>query len=119
MDPYGLPVSLLVAACGVSPDTARRWKRLGRIPPLADRLIELAIAGELGTLAPAWSGFILRPDALWTPYGFAVRPGEISSLAYRFAQLAELQHALAHPEQWDLLELNDAADRRRHRRSRR
>lgn len=113
MDPYGLPVSLLVAACDVSLDTARRWKRLGRIPPAPSRLVQWWLRGDLGAIAPAWTGFTLRANELWTPYGFAVRPGEISALAYRGAQIAELQHSLAHPEQWDLLELNEAADRRR------
>lgn len=102
MDPYGLPVSLLVAACGVSPDTARRWKRRGRMPPLAARLAELAIDGELGRLARPWQGFILRAGQLWTPYGFALAPGELSALPYRFAQIRALERQLGEPRQGEL-----------------
>lgn len=99
MDPYGLQAWQLAQACGVSIDTARRWKRLERIPPVPNRLVQWWLRGDLGAIAPAWSGFTLRANELWTPYGFAVRPGEISALAYRAALISELQRALAEPRQ--------------------
>lgn len=102
MDPYGLPLELLIRAAGVSPDTARRWKRNGRIPALAARLVQLWCEGDLGALDRAWSGFTLRRGQLWTPYQFAVSPGEISAIPYRFAQLSALERALRTPAQWDL-----------------
>lgn len=102
MDPYGLPVLLLASAAGVSLATAQRWKRLSRIPPQAARLVTLAIGGELGVLSPAWRGFTLRDDRLWTPYGFGVAPNEISALGYRFAQIRALERELEEPAQWGL-----------------
>lgn len=103
MDPYGLPASLLAEACGVSPDTARRWKRQGRIPPLPSRLADLAISGQLGTLGPSWSGFIFGKKEIWTPHGFSVSPGEICAIPYRRAQIRALERELAEPHQWVLV----------------
>lgn len=102
MDPYGLPVLALAEAAGVSVDTARRWKREGRIPRSAARWVELFLAGELGRLAHPWRGFILRGDQLWTPYGFFLRPGEIAAFPYRFAQIRALEIERATPFQRSL-----------------
>jgi hypothetical protein len=99
MDPYGLHAQLLAHVAGVSLATAHRWKRLHRIPEPAARLVALWLRGELGAIAPAWQGFTLRRGVLWTPYGFSVSPGEISALAYRFAQLRALESELAEPHQ--------------------
>jgi hypothetical protein len=93
----------IAQVAGVSLHTARRWKRRGRVPSSSLALLELAIAGELGHLARAWSGFRLHGDQLWTPHGFSVRPGEICAIPYRFAQIAELQRELAGPHQWQLI----------------
>lgn len=101
-DPYGLPAVSLAQAAGVSLDTARRWKRQHRIPPQAARLVALWLRGDLGAIDPAWRGFTVRSDGLWTPYGFCVRPGEISGIPYRFAQLAALELECKQPRQWEL-----------------
>lgn len=102
MDPYGLPVAMLIAAAGVSADTARRWKRHRRIPPLAARLVQWWAHGDLGALDRAWTGFTLRAGQLWTPYQFSVGPGDISAIPYRFAQIRALERELRTPAQWDL-----------------
>lgn len=102
MDPHGLPVCALVEACGVSLATAQRWKRLRQIPPLAARLVALYLNGDLGQLAPQWSGFVIRKSRMWTPHGFFVRPGEICALPYRFAQIRALELELLTPMQRSL-----------------
>lgn len=102
MDPYGLPALLLARAADVSLATAQRWKRQSRIPPQAARLVALYLRGDLGAISPAWRGFTLRADQLWTPYGFGVAPTEISAIAYRFAQISELQRELELPAQLPL-----------------
>lgn len=102
MDPHGLPAWRLAEACQVSLDTARRWKRQGRLPPPADRLADLVIGGELGALADPWRGFVLRQKIIWTPEGFSVTPGQVCAIPYRLAQIAALQQQLAEPQQWPL-----------------
>lgn len=103
MDPHGLPVELLTAVTHVQPRTARRWKRLGRIPRAYARLIQLCVHGDLGTLAPAWSGFRLINGTLWTPENTRVTPGDIRAIPYRVQLLNELERQLAEPQQWKLL----------------
>lgn len=99
---YGLPPRLIAELARVSLDTARRWKRAGCVPPWGRALIELGRDGELGLIAPAWRGFALKADRLWTPHGFAVRPGELAAIPYRAALLAALERELAEPQQRSL-----------------
>lgn len=96
---HGVRPEFIAQVARVSLHTARRWKRRGRVPPGSRALLELAIDGELGRLARAWSGFRLHGDRLWTPHGFSVRPGEICAMPYRFAQIRALERALAEPSQ--------------------
>jgi hypothetical protein len=100
---YGMPASVIVTTCAVSMHTARRWKRTGRCPAPAARLLELVIRGELGVLNPAWLGFKLIRDHLVTPAGFEVAPGEISSLPYKVALIRALELELSIPTQRKLL----------------
>lgn len=102
MDPYGRPLAVLVEACNVSPDTVRRWKRLGRIPPVPARLLELVLEGELGALSAPWAGFKLSGKNIFTPDGFSVAPGEICAIPYRAAQIRALELELATPQQREL-----------------
>lgn len=102
MDPYGLSVPLLAHAAGVSLATAHRWKRQHRIPDPAARLVALLVHGELSVIGPAWRGFRLDAERIWTPYGFGVIPTEISSIPWRFAQIRALESALEVPRQLPL-----------------
>lgn len=63
---------------GVSVATVRRWDRgQRRVPWIVVRLLRLMRLGDLGALAPAWDGWRLDGDALWSPEGFAYRAGEV------------------------------------------
>lgn len=63
---------------GVSVATVRRWDRgQRRVPWAVVRLLRLKRLGDLGALAPAWDGWRLDGDALWSPEGFAYRVGEV------------------------------------------
>lgn len=67
------------ALLGVSVDTVRRWDRgRQRVPWSAVRLLRLQRLGDLGALAPAWDGWRIDGDALWSPEGFAYRVGEVA-----------------------------------------
>jgi hypothetical protein len=99
---YGVPAEVIAAVARVSLSTARRYKRSGRLSAAHHALLELVIAGELGAIAPAWRGFLVREDLLWTPHGFALTPGQLCAIPYRLAQLAALERAVAEPQQWAL-----------------
>jgi hypothetical protein len=96
---YGMPAHVIVTTCAVSMHTARRWKRTGRCPAPAARLLELVARGELGVLNPAWLGFKFVRDHLLTPGGFEVTPGQVSSLPYKVGLIRALEHQLSIPTQ--------------------
>jgi Phage protein len=99
---YGLPVLELVRLTGVHVDTARRWKRAGRVPAHYGELLTLKRTGDLGVLAPDWAGFRVTEGQLWTPEDRPVRPGDIRSIPYRLQQIRELERQLAEPHQRSL-----------------
>lgn len=100
---YGLPAQLLKQLTGVHIDTARRWKRRGRIPRHFQKLVQLGITGDLGTLHPAWNGFRLVKDQIWTPEDEPVRFGELRAIPLTRALVQELRRQLAEPQQLKLL----------------
>ena len=58
-DLYGVSATLIALATGAHLDTARRWKRTGRMPGAIAALLELRLEGELGLVDQLWSGFRL------------------------------------------------------------
>lgn len=89
----GLAVVAIAKGCSVSLDTARRWKRRGRMPAPMHRLLELTAHGELGGVAPAWAGWRLacRAGELVSPEGWRFTPGEIRALPLRYGQISGLE----------------------------
>jgi hypothetical protein len=102
MDIYGLSALLLAQITGVHLDTAKRWKRAGRIPEPHRTIVRLRTQGDLGDITGSWRGFRLAQHELWTPEGTRVSPGEIRAIPYRREELKELQRRLAEPQQWKL-----------------
>jgi transcriptional regulator with XRE-family HTH domain len=98
---HGLTAARLAELCKVSQTTASRWRRLRRVPEIHSRLLRILLAGELGSLAPAWSGFTLRDGQLITPEGWTISPGEICAIPFRIQQLRALEIELAQRQQWD------------------
>lgn len=75
------------AFLGVSVDTVRRWDRgRQRVPWAVVRLLRLKRLGDLGALAPAWDGWRLDGDAIWSPEGFVFRVGEVGWWGLLIAQ---------------------------------
>ncbi|MET0499629.1 MAG: DUF3653 domain-containing protein [Steroidobacteraceae bacterium] len=99
---YGYSATVLARLTGVHIDTARRWKRAGRVPAQIAPLIALRTDGDLGVITPTWSGFRIQKDQIWTPEGSAITPGDLRAIPYRTQQLRELQRQLAEPKQWQL-----------------
>lgn len=99
---YGLSVLLLAQLANVHIDTARRWKRAGKMPDHVAEIMRLKLDGDLGMIAADWSGFRLTKNQLWTPEGTGIRPGDIRAIPYRRAQLIELERELREPRQQEL-----------------
>jgi hypothetical protein len=99
---YGISALLIAGLVGVHPDTARRWKRAGRVPAAVRELLRLRLDGDLGLVDPRWSGFRLVRGELFTPEGDRVGPGDIRAIPFRRQQLAELQRLALDPRQWEL-----------------
>lgn len=102
VETYGLSVAWLTKHAQVHPDTARRWKRAGRIPEPYAALVKLRANGDLGELNSTWTGWSLGDGVLWTPENAAVAPGDIRAIPYRKEQVAALEKALREPQQFDL-----------------
>lgn len=87
-DLYGISSALIALATGVHQDTARRYKRTGKMPRAIAELLTLRLEGELELLDPAWRGFRLVRGELWTPANWPIAPGEILALPFRYQQIA-------------------------------
>lgn len=104
MDLYGISAELMAGLTGAHIDTARRWKRAGKVPHARADLLALKLDGELGAVDAAWAGFRLARGQMWTPEGAPIRPGDIRAIPYRRMQLDELQRLALDPRQWELFE---------------
>jgi len=102
MNTYGIPVDALAAIAAVHIDTARRWKRNGKLPVPVNRAVKLLYLGELGALDPAWRDFRLQGAELWTPEGLHVTPGEVRAVHWYRQVAEELRREIQRPRQWDL-----------------
>ena len=89
-DLYGISELALAQAAGVRLDTARRWKRSGRVPAPLRPFVLLRLRGDLDVVAPEWSGWRLTGNELWSPEGFSYTPGTIRS----FTIMHQLTRAL-------------------------
>jgi len=101
---YGISAGLLAGVTGRHIDTARRWKRAGKVPHAHADLVRLRLVGELGVVDDGWRGFRLVRGKLWTPEGAPITPGDIRAIPFRRAQLDELQRLALSPRQWELFD---------------
>lgn len=96
---YGVPVDVISTACGVHPDTARRWKRQGNAPAGALALIRALWNYELGPVSAPWDGWCLRQGDLVSPQGDRFSPEMLLAARYYREMIRELERALAVPRQ--------------------
>jgi len=87
----------------VNRETARRWRRRRRIPPVPEIALRLRIEGDLGLISPAWAGFRLQGDKLTTPEGIAWTAGTLLAWHYERQQLADLKQKWEHSRQLPLV----------------
>lgn len=103
MDLYGLSARMIADLTGASLKTAQRWKRAGRLPAIAARLLELRIRQDLGTHDATWAGFKILKNELWTPERHRFTAAELRAIPYRMQQLRELEREMQRPRQFVLL----------------
>lgn len=57
--------------------TANRWKRNRKLPPIARRLMEILLAGDLKHLSNQWHGWNILRGILISPENETFTPGEV------------------------------------------
>ena len=85
---YGIPISELRRLCRISLKTAQRWKAGQTVPPETALMI---LRGDLGCFDPAWSGWRIRSDKLYSPEGWEAPMGEVRALPLMRAQIQAYQ----------------------------
>lgn len=87
LSPAMLPA--LAELTGMHRTTVARWYERRRLPRVVRLLLELVWHGRLARIHDAWSGWSIdvKSGELVTPYGAAIRPGEILAIPYRLHEL--------------------------------
>jgi hypothetical protein len=88
---YGIGAEQLVEVTGAHLSTARRWKRLRRVPHWLQRLVSLCVFGDLGHINKAWDGWRIRGKLLISPEGWEFTFGEIRAIPFMHAQIRTYQ----------------------------
>jgi hypothetical protein len=79
--------------CAVKKATAQHYKRGTRVPcPPAKRLWNLHVQGRI--LGPDWKGYRVHRNELVDPDGLVYTAGEIATILFLHAQMAELRKQL-------------------------
>lgn len=84
---YGKSAEQIADVLGVSLATAQRWKRTRKLPHMARRAIRALLAGDLGSIDPAWKGWSVRNGMLCGPDTYTFRPGEVLAIPFVREQL--------------------------------
>jgi transcriptional regulator with XRE-family HTH domain len=87
----GRTIRDLASLCGVTTRTWARWecKALAPIAPY-----RLAMACAAWVPDPAWAGWSVGQGRLWSPEDVSFTPGDLRSLPYLRASIAELRRLL-------------------------
>ncbi len=98
----GYPAELVAELCGVSVDTAKRWKS-GECAPSrpALRLFELHRKYKILS-SPAWDGWEIKGGVLVDPEGNETTQGQLRAYYFVYQLVAEL--AKDSPEAWERLQ---------------
>lgn len=89
------------AMCGISFRQYMRYENgQANIPESNYRLMQIMGAGQLEPINRRWAGWILKKDLI-SPENVTYTPGEIKSLPYLYALIAELREQLNRPQQHD------------------
>ena len=54
---------------------------------------------DLGIIHPAWAGFTIRGNVIWTPGHYPLRPGDLNCVQIRLQQIANYEYELRTPKQ--------------------
>ncbi|MGA9853405.1 MAG: DUF3653 domain-containing protein [Gammaproteobacteria bacterium] len=98
-----LPVRRLTQLLPIHSETARRWRRRRRIPPVPLLALQLKIEGDLSLISPTWSGWTLKGDKLTTPEGITWTAPQLNAWHWERQLLAELSRQAKTPRQFTLV----------------
>jgi hypothetical protein len=93
-----------VEVTGAHLSTARRWKRLRRVPRWLQRLVAVCVFGDLGQVHRAWRGWKLKDKTLVSPEGWEFTFGEIRAIPFMHAQIRTYQRLQRSVQQVDWIE---------------
>lgn len=99
---YGIPAELIADWCGVSLETARRWKT-GQTQPSASALKLFVLYRDRKVLNKEWDGWLINRETLVDPEGNATTQGQLRAYAHVYALCQEL--ARGNDEAQKILEL--------------
>jgi hypothetical protein len=92
----GQDTATLAGRVGIAVQTAREWRRLGRVPAMWLRAARALVLGDLGVIDDAWRGWRIRAGTLASPdggdYHFSV--ADVMSLPHTRLRLAEAEREL-------------------------
>lgn len=89
----------ITRALPVNRETARRWRRRRRVPPVPMLALRLRLEGDLGAISDAWSGWRLAGGRLTSPEGVAWSCGELNAWQFERQELAQLRRERQSPLQ--------------------
>lgn len=82
------PVKYIQLVCGVDKSTAKRWRRGQSAPP---PLLEKVLRGDLGAFHPAWAGWVIRGENIYTPENWEIPLSDLRAFRFMRQQLAIYQ----------------------------
>jgi hypothetical protein len=89
---YGISISHIAKACGVSTKTASRWKDGTTCPPESALMI---LRRDLGCFSPFWAGWTVNGEDLVSPDGWCVNRNDALTVPLMHGQISALRHQVA------------------------
>jgi transcriptional regulator with XRE-family HTH domain len=97
---YGYPAEVVADWCGVSVETARRWKN-GQRKPSPSSLKLFALYRDRKVLGKEWSGWIVKQGVIVDPESNETTQGQLRA----YFQVYQLAHVLARGDSTEATQL--------------
>jgi hypothetical protein len=91
--PFGeMSADEIAGLTGASVRTARRWRQDRQLPEPVQKLAQILMRGDLGSIDPAWSGWAVRRGTLASPaHREPFTVGELEHLPFTAQRVASLE----------------------------
>lgn len=84
-------ISELTRALPIHTNTARRWRRRRRVPPVASLMLKVKLEGDLAVISDKWTGWRLVGHKLYSPEGVEWTAGALNAWAFERQLVAEVK----------------------------